>query len=57
MWNLIKFLFTGEWQGHAHQWEEKETIDIYGENKSMVKAFLIVLRCKHCGDIKTKRIE
>lgn len=55
MWNLLKFLFVGKWTC-SHQWEEMEQINIFGNDKTMPKALLIVLRCKHCGEIKQKRI-
>lgn len=55
MWNLLKFLFIGKW-ACSHKWEEKEVIKVFGDDKTIPKAFLIVLKCKHCGEIKQKRI-
>lgn len=56
MWRIIKFIFIGKWDNHSHQWEEIEQINIFGNDKTMPKAFLIILKCKHCGDIKQRRV-
>lgn len=44
-----------------HQWEVYETLDVFRYNRANGKRAEqigqeYVLRCKHCGDIKTKRV-
>ena len=49
MLRLINFLITGD--SHLHEWETVERV----EEKYNAKVIVIkyVLRCKHCGNVKT----
>ena len=54
MIRFIKWLFTGD--AHLHEWE------VYKEYKVIVKSQNakidgVVLRCKHCGNMKKFQLE
>jgi hypothetical protein len=57
MIRLIKFLITGEWKVHHHEWEihEERLTNIYETPFSKMPRSTrksIVQRCKTCGKMK-----
>jgi len=55
MFRLFRWLIHGD--GHVHQWDSVKTIDVYAHNNDdMPVQSKIILRCKHCGNIKKKTI-
>jgi len=56
MFRLIKFLFTGEWEIHHHEWEIHDTKQIistdYITNKDRITGVCYIQKCKTCGELK-----
>jgi len=41
----------------AHEWETIEELPVYGESDIRPCAFLYVLKCKKCGEIRQKVVK
>ncbi len=40
-----------------HEWEIQESLPVYGNNGNVPVAFLYVLGCKKCGDIRQHEVK
>ena len=49
----------GRWLGLfcRHEWEIMQRSNVVEKDGATPWAFLYILKCKHCGDIKSKRIK
>lgn len=62
MWRLLKFLMTGVWEVHKHEWEiiESRNIKVYSHSwtGASYSSNLVrhTLQCKSCGNIKVEDI-
>jgi len=55
MWRLIKFLFTGYWNEHEHEWEILNKTKIYNADSieyDIPVRIEYILQCKKCGKLK-----
>ena len=54
MFRIIKFLFTGIWKQHEHNWEIMEEGTIYKDGTTVVGK-MYILKCSTCGEIKSNK--
>ena len=54
MWRIIRFIFTGSWEVHEHEWEIIETSEILNKHGIVGKSY--ILQCTECGDITNRNI-
>lgn len=53
MIRLLKWLIFG----HIHEWETMGEIPAFEKNNELPVYYLVKLKCKKCGDWKTRRIK
>jgi hypothetical protein len=50
MWKLIQILVFG----HAHEWEIKDKVSLYGSDPDIPIGRRYYIKCKHCCEMKVK---
>ena len=54
MIRLLRFLIFGDI--HSHKWKFKERLKQVEYSTNVIKAYIYIYECEHCGNLKETRI-